>query len=168
MKIQDLINNFTNENGEIDYDAIDNAINENINFEIGKVAKKTRENERAKAQKNLEELENKNSINDNELNALKEQIAILEKSNKEIVRQNEINSFKSSAKKNKIDNSLVDLLINSNANLNEIDFEILKQYKKPDMQIENKINEEEELQKQNKEKENEYTSMLERIRKSRV
>lgn len=148
MDIKTLLENMANENGELNINEIDyNEIENEFNNEVGKVAKTVRDKERAKvaeqaneiAQVKVDELtQANNEASDAIINELTQRINNLENLNAENKRNSEIESFKNRAKTLNVDPVIVDTLINSNADVSMFNEEILKNFKKTDIVVEQK------------------------------
>lgn len=177
MDIKTLLNNMANEDGtlnvnEIDYTSIENEFNN----EVGKVAKSVRDKERAKiaeqaneiAQVKVDELTQANNEASNAIiNELTERINNLENLNAENTRNSEIESFKNRANALNVDPVIVNALINSNADVKAFDDETLKAFKKTDIVVEPKDeNNDDELNKANEAQlKNEAQRILNKFRK---
>lgn len=128
MQIEELIKNYTNEDGQIDYDALDKANNENIGAIVKKNRDKLKSELEVKNSQISELIQKSENVEKSSENVISELTDKVENLSKKIENNSKVSKFKSKAEDAGLDKDLVDNLIESGANLDSINLEV---YKKP-------------------------------------
>lgn len=137
MDLKDLIAKHTDEEGNINWEALNAENNENINNIVAKSKKKQANKQKVNPDKEPENEPVEEPKND-ENNAYEKRIKDLEERLKKSDRDNEIKNFKKEAKANNMSDAQIEALANSGMSFDNFDYEAFKGAKVDDLGTEDK------------------------------
>lgn len=163
MKIKDILQNYVNEEGVINFDDLDfDNLDDLINNEIGKIVSKTRKSERAKQEVKINEnkqisdtLKETNNELENKVDQMMSAFNQLMNQQQELVSRDKERELRDLAKENKINEKVIDMLKGAGADLSKVDISDLEDFKMPDINIDSTPKLEEEAQEDKVDRENE-------------
>ena len=171
MDFKTILEKYKNEDGmininDVDFTDIDNSFNQ----EVGKLLKQQRDKERSKLDKKVEQevqqvKQQAEQSNNEIITELLEKVNAMETTMKLEKQEKENIAFKNRASKLNIDNDIVDLLINSGANVSDITDEQLKAFNRVDVVVENNDNENDNKENEEAVKAEVGKNILEQIKK---
>lgn len=144
MKLKDILKQFVNEDGVIIYDDIDfDDIDDIVNNEIGKIVSKTRKSERAKQEtlinntkQQSEELQKNNSELENKVDQMFDAFNQLMENQRQLVTRDKERELREQAKEHKINEKVIDMLKEFGADLTKVNIDDLDDFKVADIEIE--------------------------------
>lgn len=122
MKLEETIKKFTNEEGEVDY----SAMQKELDIFIGGVVSSNKKDLKDKYEFQLSNLKNDNENKDLSKDEMDRQIEELKKKYADLNNSMQQKEFKEKASSLNVDSLIIDTLIKSGANLSEIDLEAFK------------------------------------------
>lgn len=163
MKIKDILQNYVNEDGVINFDDLDfDNLDDLVNNEIGKIVSKTRKSERAKQEVKINEnkqisdtLEKTNNELETKVDQMMNAFNQLMNQQQELVSRDKERELRDLAKENKINEKVIDMLKGAGADLSKVDISDLEEFKMPDIEIGSTPKLEEEAEENKVDRENE-------------
>lgn len=163
MKIKDILQNYVNEDGVINFDDLDfDNLDDLVNNEIGKIVSKTRKSERAKQEVKINEnkqisdtLEKTNNELETKVDQMMNAFNQLMNQQQELVSRDKERELRDLAKENKINEKVIDMLKGAGADLSKVDISDLEDFKMPDIEIGSTPKLEEEAEENKVDRENE-------------
>lgn len=163
MKIKDILQNYVNEDGVINFDDLDfDNLDDLVNNEIGKIVSKTRKSERAKQEVKINEnkqisdtLEKTNNELETKVDQMMNAFNQLMNQQQELVSRDKERELRDLAKENKINEKVIDMLKGAGADLSKVDISDLEDFKMPDIEIGSTPKVEEEAEENKVDRENE-------------
>lgn len=163
MKIKDILKNYVNEDGVINFDDLDfDNLDDLVNNEIGKIVSKTRKSERAKQEVKINEnkqisdtLEKTNNELETKVDQMMNAFNQLMNQQQELVSRDKERELRDLAKENKINEKVIDMLKGAGADLSKVDISDLEDFKMPDIEIGSTPKLEEEAEETKVDRENE-------------
>lgn len=163
MKIKDILQNYVNEEGVINFDDLDfDNLDDLVNNEIGKIVSKTRKSERAKQEVKINEnkqisdtLEKTNNELETKVDQMMNAFNQLMNQQQELVSRDKERELRDLAKENKINEKVIDMLKGAGADLSKVDISDLEDFKMPDIEIGSTPKLEEEAEENKVDRENE-------------
>lgn len=131
MNIKELIERNTNEEGVVDYDAVQNEINADTQKQIGAVASKQKNKAKAKVEEVKQEVETVNTEADEKYSAMQEQLAEMQ----EYFNTQKKQKFASEAKKNGFTDEQISAL--DGIDYDTFNFDVFKQEAPKDISTKN-------------------------------